>query len=123
MKNIKKILLSLSLFSLFSLALAVTVEVPGGSWTARDTNVPVGWNIEGDADSIINLIQQINTYLWFSIGAVCLFVSLYAGYSVIMAQGDKGKMKKANELLTGALVGLFIAIFSYVIVRLVVNLF
>jgi hypothetical protein len=50
-------------------------------------------------------------------------VALYAGYQIIMSQWDKAKMKKGNELLVGALVGIFIAVFSYVLVRLVVNLF
>lgn len=103
------------------IASAVTVEIPGDNVTSRDVNVPRS-TIEGDQDSIILLIQQINEYLWFSIGAVGIAVALYAGYQIIMSQWDKAKMKKGNELLVGALVGIFIAVFSYVLVRLVVNL-
>ena len=107
---------------LFSHVYAVTVEIPGDNITSRDVNVPRS-TIEWDQDSIILLIQQINEYLRFSIGAVALAVALYAGYQIIMSQWDKAKMKKGNELLIGALVGIFIAVFSYVLVRLVVNLF
>lgn len=102
---------------------AVTVEVPGGAPTLKDVNVPSSSTVQGDPDVIIALVQQINDYLWFSIAAVCLAVALYAGFKLLTTDGDKAKMKKANEILVGAMVGIFIAVFSYVIVRLVVNLF
>jgi len=102
--------------------LAVTVDIPGSKVTSRDVNVP--WaTIEGDFKSIINLVKLINEYLWFSLGAVCMIVAIYAGYQIIMSKWDKAKMKKGNEVLVGAIVGIMIAIFSYVIIRLVVNLF
>lgn len=101
---------------------AITVDVPGDDVIVRDGNIPTA-TIEGDSDSIIKLVQQINQYLWFSIGVICLVVALYSGFKIIMAQWDKDKLKKANESLTGAIIGIFIAIFSYVLVRLVVNLF
>ncbi len=123
MKTFARIFLgSLTLLFLSSFALAVTVEIPGDNVTSRDVNVPRS-TIEGDQDSIIQLIQQINDYLWFSMGTIGIMVALYAGYQIIMAQWDKAKMKKGNDLLVGALVGIFIAVFSYVLVRLVVNLF
>lgn len=101
---------------------AITVDVPGDDVIVRDGNIPTT-TIEWDSDSIIKLVQQINQYLWFSIGVICLAVVLYSGFKIIMAQWDKDKLKKANESLTGAIIGIFIAIFSYVLVRLVVNLF
>ncbi len=38
------------------------------------------------------------------------------------AQWDPAKMKEANKLLLWALIGILIAIFSYAIVRVIVNL-
>ncbi|HMY81024.1 MAG TPA: hypothetical protein PLW93_05605 [Candidatus Absconditabacterales bacterium] len=101
---------------------AVTVDIPGDNVISRDVNVPRS-TVKGDQDSIIQFIQLINGYLWFSIAAIGVIVALYAGYQIIMSQGDKAKMKKGNETLTSALIGILIAVFSYVLVRLVVNIF
>lgn len=111
-----------ALTSTLGYAQAITVDVPGDDVIVRDGNIPTT-TIEWDSDSIIKFVQQINQYLWFSIGVICLAVVLYSGFKIIMAQWDKDKLKKANESLTGAIIGIFIAIFSYVLVRLVVNLF
>ncbi len=101
---------------------ALTVEVPWDAPTLKDTNVPSSL-IQGNSDSIITLVQQINDYLWFTIAAICLAVAIYAGIKLLLAQWEKAKMQKANETLVGALVGVFIAVFAYVLVRIIVNLF
>jgi hypothetical protein len=88
MSQVKHYLILLCLYvSIFvsGITNAVTVEIPGDNVTSRDVNVPRS-TIEGDQDSIIQLIQQINEYLWFSIGAVGIAVALYAGYQIIMSQ-------------------------------------
>ena len=101
---------------------AITVDIPWDDIVVRDGNIPTD-AVTWDSESLIKLIQQINQYLWFSIAVVCLVVVLYSGFNIIMAQWDKEKLKKANSSLTWAIIGIFIAIFSYVLVRLVVNLF
>lgn len=101
---------------------AVTVDIPGADMVAKDANIPKD-TIYGNSESIIDLIKQINDYLWFSIAAVCMAVALYAGYQIITSQWDKTKMQQGNQTLVGALIGIFIAVFSYVLVRLIVNLF
>lgn len=103
-------------------AFAVTVDIPGADMSVKDANIPKD-TIYGDSASIIDLIKQINEYLRFSIAAVCMAVALYAGYQIITSQWDKTKMQQGNQTLIGALVGLFIAVFSYVLIRLIVNLF
>jgi len=42
---------------------------------------------------------------------------------LISSEGDEQWLKKANKTIIYALVGLFIAIFSYTIVKLIANLF
>lgn len=120
----KQLIVSFLAFCLFFIpfCFAVTVEIPGDSVVARDVNVP-GATIEWDSNSIINLIQQINEYLRFSLAAICMGVAIYAWYNIIMTWWDKAKIKKWNQTLVGALVGIVISVFSYVLVRLVVNLF
>lgn len=125
MTKLKKTLILLCYYItilLWNFTFAVTVEIPGDNVTSRDVNVPRS-TIEWDQNSIIDLVKQINEYLWFSIAAIGIAVALYAGYTIVMSGGDKAKMKKGNDVLIGALIGIFIAVFSYVLVRLVVNLF
>jgi hypothetical protein len=49
-------------------------------------------------------------------------VLIYGGFLLMTANGDNKKMQTANKILTGALIGIVIAILSYAIVRIVVNL-
>jgi hypothetical protein len=54
--------------------------------------------------------------------SLCMGVLIYWWIKLITAQGDAAKMKEANKLLMWALIGILIAIFSYAIVRIIVNL-
>ncbi|MCX6824318.1 MAG: hypothetical protein NT085_04280 [candidate division SR1 bacterium] len=106
-----------TLFSTF----AIVVEVPS-SQGQQDVMVTGPTQIQGDESTFFSTIQTINTYLRFSIGAICMGVLIFGGIKLITASGDPAKMKEANKLLMGALIGILIAIFSYAIVRIIVNL-
>lgn len=79
--------------------------------------------VTSDASNVITLIQLINEYLWIAIGVVCMAVFVVGGIKLIGARGDEAVMKKANGTMLSAVVGIVIAIFSYLIVRLALNLF
>ncbi|MFA7298595.1 MAG: hypothetical protein WC010_03030 [Candidatus Absconditabacterales bacterium] len=111
---------TLGLTSLFS-TFAIVVEVPP-SQGQEDVIVTGPSQIQGDESTFFETIQIINKYLRFSIGAICMGVLIFGGIKLISAQGDASKMKEANKLLMGALIGILIAIFSYAIVRIIVNL-
>lgn len=122
----KKILTScIILFgSLFTIAHGIVIQVPD-----PEGNVDVGsitaWatQIQWDESSFFDTIQMVNKYLWMSVGLVCMVLLVYSGIGLITANGDEAKMKNANKTLIGALIGIMICIFSYAVVRLVVNLF
>lgn len=101
---------------------AIVLEVPSSQWQA---DVAVTWPtlVQADESSFFELIQNINQYLWFSLWVVCMAVLIVWWYKLMTAQGDDAKMKQANKLLMWALIGILIAILSYAIIRLVVNLF
>jgi len=111
---------TLGLTSLFS-TFAIVVEVPPSQW---QEDVIVTWpsQIQGDESTFFETIQIINKYLRFSIWAICMWVLIFWWIKLISAQGDASKMKEANKLLMWALIGILIAIFSYAIVRIIVNL-
>lgn len=106
-----------TLFSTF----AIVVEVPPSQWQ-EDVIVTGPTQIQGDEATFFQTIQTINKYLRFSIWVICMGVLIYWWIKLITAQWDQAKMKEANKLLTWALIGILIVIFSYAIVRIIVNL-
>jgi hypothetical protein len=100
---------------------AITLEVPRSQGN-EDVMVTGPEQVTGDETSFFELIQTINEYLRFSIGAVCMGVLIFGGIQLITASGNEEKMKTANKLLMGALIGILIAVLSYAIVRLIINI-
>jgi hypothetical protein len=111
---------TLGLTTLFS-TYAIVVEVPPSQW---QEDVIVTWptQIQWDESTFFETIQIINKYLRFSIGAICMWVLIFWWIKLMTAQWDAAKMKEANKLLMWALIWILIAIFSYAIVRIIVNL-
>ncbi|MFA5748080.1 MAG: hypothetical protein WC872_03105 [Candidatus Absconditabacterales bacterium] len=123
-KNLMKLfiitlsIISLNLFNSF----AIVLSVPESNGQ-EDFQVTGPTTIQSNESTLFGIIQVVNKYLRFSLGAVTMGVLIYGGISLITAQGNEEKMKKANKLLLGSLVGILICIFSYAVVRLIVNLF
>lgn len=107
--------------SVISSASAVVVEVPPAWWNP-DVAVTGPTRVQADEFTLFSFIQLINDYLRFFMGAIAFWVLIYWGIQLITAQGDAEKMSSANRLLLGAGIGIVIVIFSYAVVRLVVNL-
>lgn len=100
---------------------AIVVEVPP-SQGQEDVIVTWPTQIQGDEGTLYETIQTINRYLRFSIWAICMGVLIFWWIKLITAGGDQAKMKEANKLLMWALIGILIAIFSYALIRIIVNL-
>jgi len=111
---------TLGLTSLFS-TFAIVVEVPSSQWQ-DDVMVTGPTQIQGDESTFFETIQTINTYLRFFLWAICMGVLIFWWIKLMTAQGDPAKMKEANKLLMWALIWILIAVFSYAIVRIIVNL-
>jgi len=100
---------------------AIVVEVPASH---GQDDIMVTWptQIQGDESTFYETIQTINKYLRFSIGVVCMGVFIFWWIKLITANGNPAKMKEANNLLMWAMIGILIAIFSYALVRIIINL-
>jgi len=122
-KNPIKILLFVT-YSLLTINLCnwIVVQIPPNQW---QENVIVTWptQIQSDEWTIFELIQKINQYLRFFIWAICMWVLVFWWIRLMTAQWDQEKIKKTSKLLTWALVWIIIAILSYAVVRLIINLF
>lgn len=62
----------------------------------------------------------VNVLLWVAIMGV-VFAVLYAGFLFIFSQGDVEKVKKGGKALLLTFVGLFIILFSKVIIAIIKN--
>lgn len=74
-------------------------------------------------DDVFSLVNLVNKYLWFALWVVAMVVLVIAGFKLVTARWDEKEMKKVNTMLIWLVVWVFIAIFSYLIVRVVANLF
>lgn len=68
------------------------------------------------------IVSKGNSYLWFAFGVIALGILVYAWFKLITAKGDEKEMKKLTGTLLGLVIWLFIAIFSYLIIKLIINL-
>lgn len=101
---------------------AIVLQVPNSQWQ-EDVEITGPTQVQWDETSFFTLVQIVNDYLRFAVGVVCMIVLVIGWFKLMTAQWDQEKMKQGNKLLMWALIGILIAILSYAIIRLVVNLF
>ena len=65
----------------------------------------------------------MNQYLRFILWIVAMVVLIIAWYKLITAKWDEKEMKKAIGILTWLVIGILIAIFAYLLVKITANLF
>jgi len=86
-----------------------------------------GTTIEGPLDSRINtlgdLVNRVLTFLLPMAGIVLLFVLIWGGYDYMMSQGNPEKIKSAQAKITTGLIGFFLLISSYLVVRVIAAIF
>ena len=70
--------------------------------------------IEGVVGSVISILLGI-------LGVIFLILIVLGGYWWMMARGDEGKVEKARDTMTRAIIGLAIVLAAYAITYYVVN--
>ena len=101
----------------------LTVEVPYDPWfddIVIDKDIIRPSSAE---DSFIKLVQLINLYLRVVIWWVLFAMLIYWWFVMMISRWDPAEFKKWLKILLYAVIWLWIALFSYVIIRIVVNLF
>ena len=124
MKNLSwKIVMMFVLMGLnLSHVFAITVQVPTPSGQA-DIVVTGPTQVESNESTIFDVIQIINDYLWFSIAWVAMVVLIIGWLKLITWQWNKETVWTANKMIVSAMIAIFVAILSYALVKLLVNLF
>lgn len=124
---IKKLASSLILLTLVSMPIfGVEVHLPW-DYAGDDLNITMkgqtsNTRVRWDEKTLFRSINVVNDYLWWSFAVVCTGLVIYGGYGLITANGDKKAMQKALWTLIGTAIGITIAMLSYLIVKLLVNL-
>ena len=114
----------ISSLSSFVGATNLHVTLPDAQWYQDVQRATNGQSeITSNSGDITSLIQLVNEYLRIAIGVVCMAVLVIGGIKLISARGDEAAMKKASNTMLSAVIGIAIAIFSYLIVRMALNLF
>ena len=99
----------------------VTLYGPDAIWE-EDINIE-STQIQWDENTIFTYIQTINKYLWFWIAWVAMAVLVYAWIMMITSSWDKSKFSKAWKLALSCVIAIAVAMLSYNLVILIVNLF
>ncbi len=86
-----------------------------------------GTEIKGPLDPKIqklgDLISRMLSFIIPLSGIVLLFVLIWGGYDYMMSQGNPEKIKSAQAKITTGLIGFFLLICSYLIVRVIAGIF
>jgi len=100
---------------------AVVIEVPPARWN-QDIAVTGPTRVQADEFTLFEFIKLVNEYLWFIMWAILLAIFIYGWFILITAEWDAQKLSQANKILLGSGIGVLIVIFSYAIIRLIINL-
>jgi len=124
MRKLKIVVFSLIIFIWTNVwnIFAIDIQVPNSQW---NEDIIVTWpsQVHTDESTIFEMIQLINQYLWFSIWLICMIILIIGGFKLISAEWDSSKTKKANSMLSWAIIWILICMLSYAAVRILVNLF
>lgn len=82
-----------------------------------------GYATGGDATSLNDLIGTIIYAFLGLVGVVFLVLVIYGGLTWMTAQGNEEKVKKANGIISGSLIGLIVTLAAYVISYFLINYF
>jgi len=72
-------------------------------------------------DAIIDRIFTIINIIGTAGGLVAVIFIIYAGFLYVTSAGDEDKVKQAQGIITGSVIGLVIIILSSMIIRFVIG--
>lgn len=111
-----KIVLFISFLTIFFVGNAALAIVSGNNLNPAplNANVPTGTDFR-------QIILKITNYLLYLIGTVATAAIVFAGFNYITSAGDEKKIEKAKQILLYAIIGLVVAIVSWVVVNEIIG--
>ena len=75
----------------------------------------------GMRNYVWRIVLNISFDLMEAVGLIAVGFIIYGGYLFITSEGDPGKSAKARKTLTGAIIGLLVAVFASVIINTIIT--
>ncbi len=72
---------------------------------------------------LVAAILDVIEFILRIIGAIAILLIIIGGLYMIISEGSEDRLEKGKTILTNAIIGLVIAMFSYLIVRFVQSIF
>lgn len=79
---------------------------------------------DGSCRDVNNLLEQaikIGEWLFSIIGALALVMFIYGGFTIILSMGNAEKVKKGQQALVAAVVGMAIAFSAYILIGFILE--
>ena len=115
MKSIKKIIASLWFSSL-----AIALPALGQSDPSQHDLNPLGSSAGGGTSS--ELISRVIRFSLGAIGVVALLFFIVGGFILLTSRGNSDKIKSGKDTIVWAIIGLFVAFSSYILLKYVIEI-
>lgn len=117
--KMKIITIIVATLTTLSLSLAqINVQVPVSYGSNQDQIASTGINVSGNSSVRVSILQLANSYLWVLLIIAIMVVLIVTGFRLMSGNNDHN-----GKALMNALIGIMVAIFSYAIIKLLLNLF
>lgn len=119
MKKTRKFIFGLLFISFFALFLVFNISEANAEIifnpNVRIPGTDFGSSVAIDGDSIGKYIKSLYEYGAVFVGAVAMFMLVFAGWQWLMAAGSSDKIGRAKETINGVLVGLILLFGGYLL--------
>jgi type IV secretory pathway VirB2 component (pilin) len=107
--NVKKYLYSIIVFFVVTIPqiVSATIDLP----TEAQTGLPEGGN-----GAVLKAIESVVEFVVGVIGSIAVLMIVISGIMYMVSGGDQQKVETAKKILTYSIVGLVVALVSYMIV-------
>ncbi len=84
---------------------------------------PITGPLSSSFTTVASVINALVVFVIPIASLILLFVLIFGGYSYMMSQGNPEKIKSAQGMITSALIGFALLVFSYFIIKLITTIF
>lgn len=110
-KTLKQIAILITL--IFFLVLPYFVFAVDPMAKLKEVGTTKGPYAEATVTSMSGMIGQVVNIFLSLLGVIFVLLMIYAGYNWMTAAGDEGKVEKAKQTITRAVIGIIITIGAY----------
>ena len=104
----------------------VVIETEKNDWKKEVFSWKKWVKTKKDSDDIPfyeKLFKTLIIYIWLFTWVVAFWAVVYAGFYLLTSAWNPEDLKKANKTLVWWLVGIFVSLLAYVLVKVLINLF